>query len=685
MPAFSQKQIQPQKHGSSSPARSYMASPGPPHREHPLFHLQSTLGNQAVQTMLRMLPPLAEGAEEPGKLTAEAFPPFGHDFSRIPVDPSAAGLIPPKLLINRPGDEYEQEADRISKQVMRMPKPQLQRACGGGCSRCQTEQPGQAQESLQTKRVQAGGTGQTAAPSIVHHVLAASGQTLDPVTRSFMEPRFGTDFADVRVHTDPGAAESAREIGARAYTVGGHIVFGGGEYAPAIPEGRSLLAYELAHVVQARGASDPQPVLRRAPSSAKTWAGDFIADPYNATSVSGQDDVTVGYGANITITFKPNKLVDAGKIAFIQSVLSVKDGTPDQKYQANATDAKVVSSRTIPTGQTGAGTHIDQFPGQRTPIYGATGSRDESLKGAEPAKFKLLTVIGKHLPGAPDKNVDPVLHDEPDLNTGDLYTDAGDVMTSEWHQQFESAALAIDGNQNGTFYGSVEWGWSKKLTDIWPQLADFKTKSDNVPSAIFRQAAGLWNVSLASDGKPSIQIPAEDALTTRLTPLWDAPDKGKKTIELSAGIPVGQTGKLDPKNRSWWRNVMVIGGPHFGKAGWMLDADSVLRRGVTESAARKKAALDQKEDLKKNRTGADGKRLYDAYVRSLNEVGKFVDGKIAEIEAMKADAGGRGADSGAIEAALMKLRDVRIEIDIESSEQELQWLKPVDSTPKEIP
>jgi hypothetical protein len=158
-----------------------------------------------------------------------------------------------------------------------------------------------------------------------------------------MEPRFGTDFADVRVHTDPGAAESAREIGARAYTVGGHIVFGGGEYAPAIPEGRSLLAYELAHVVQARGASDPQPVLRRAPSSAKTWAGDFIADPYNATSVSGQDDVTVGYGANITITFKPNKLVDAGKIAFIQSVLSVKDGTPDQKYQANATDAKVVS------------------------------------------------------------------------------------------------------------------------------------------------------------------------------------------------------------------------------------------------------------------------------------------------------------------------------------------------------
>jgi hypothetical protein len=214
---------------------------------------------------------------------------------------------------------------------------------------------------------------------------------------------------------------------------------------------------------------------------------------------------------------------------------------------------------------------------------------------------------------------------------------------------------------------------------------DFKTKSDNVPSTIFRQAARLWNVSLASDGKPSIPIPVEDAVTIRSTPLWDAPDKGKKTIELFAGTPVGQTGKLDPKHRSWWRNVMVIGGPHFGKVGWMLEADSVLRRGVTETSVRKRAALEQKEDLKKNRIGADGKRLYDGYIRSLNEVGKFVDGRIEEIEAMKSDVGSRGPDSSAIEAALMELRDVRIEIDIESSEQELQWLKPVDSTPKEIP
>jgi hypothetical protein len=574
-------------------------------------------------------------------VTPGAAPRFQHDFSRVAL------YAPRGVRISQPNDAWEQEADRIAGRALAKIEPRAQTI--------------------------------TAVAHTGHE-----GTPLDTTTRAFMEPRFGHDFSSVRVHCDTQAARSADAVNARAYAIDEDLVFGPGEYAPATPEGRSLLAHELAHVVQARVTSDPQPVLRRAPKSAKTWAGEFIADPYDATVLPG-NSVTVGYGADITITFKPNKLVDAEKIAFIQSALSVKDGTPDQKYRANAIDAKVASSRTIPAGQTGAGTHIDQDPRQRTPIYGATGSRSESLKGAEPATSKPVTVIGKHVPAAPDKNVDPVLHDEPYLNTGDIYTDISDVMTSEWHQQFESAALAIDGNQNGTFYGSVEWGWSKKVTDIQPQLKDFKTKSDNVPSSIFRQAARLWNVSVASDGKPSIQIPVEDALTARSTPLWDAPDKGKKTIELSAGTPVGQTGKLDPKNRSWWRNVMVIGGSHFGKTGWMLEADSVLRRGLTESDARKRAALDQKEDLKKNRTGADGKRLYDAYVRSLNGVGMFVDGKIAEIEAMKADVGGRGADSSAIEAVLMELRDVRIEIDIESSEQELQWLKPVDSTPKEIP
>jgi len=65
-----------------------------------------------------------------------------------------------------------------------------------------------------------------------------------------MEPRFGHDFSQVRVHTGPRADESTRAVNALAYTVGPDIAFGDGQYAPETANGQKLLAHELAHVVQ---------------------------------------------------------------------------------------------------------------------------------------------------------------------------------------------------------------------------------------------------------------------------------------------------------------------------------------------------------------------------------------------------------------------------------------------------
>ena len=78
-----------------------------------------------------------------------------------------------------------------------------------------------------------------------------------------MESRFGHDFGRVRVHADERAGASARAVAARAYTVGSDVVFGRGEYAPSTPRGRQLLAHELAHVVQQRGAAPA--ALQRVP------------------------------------------------------------------------------------------------------------------------------------------------------------------------------------------------------------------------------------------------------------------------------------------------------------------------------------------------------------------------------------------------------------------------------------
>ena len=80
------------------------------------------------------------------------------------------------------------------------------------------------------------------------------GQPLDRGVRAFSESAFGADFADVRVHTDPHAAATARDLHALAYTVGRDIFFAAGRYRPAHREGRRLLAHELTHVLQQRGA-----------------------------------------------------------------------------------------------------------------------------------------------------------------------------------------------------------------------------------------------------------------------------------------------------------------------------------------------------------------------------------------------------------------------------------------------
>lgn len=86
------------------------------------------------------------------------------------------------------------------------------------------------------------------------------GRSLDPEVASDFGHRFGHDFADVRIYTDDEAAEEAKSMRARAFTIGSDIVFGEGAWAPSTQAGRRLLAHELVHVVQ----------NERAPSFART-------------------------------------------------------------------------------------------------------------------------------------------------------------------------------------------------------------------------------------------------------------------------------------------------------------------------------------------------------------------------------------------------------------------------------
>lgn len=86
---------------------------------------------------------------------------------------------------------------------------------------------------------------------------ASSGRSLDPATQSTMGNLLGHDFSKVRVHSGEAAANSARQLGARAYTVGDHIVLGETDPRSDSRSVRFSLGHELAHVVQQRLGGPP--------------------------------------------------------------------------------------------------------------------------------------------------------------------------------------------------------------------------------------------------------------------------------------------------------------------------------------------------------------------------------------------------------------------------------------------
>jgi len=107
-----------------------------------------------------------------------------------------------------------------------------------------------------------GGAHPVGEPDAIQSQLG-TGQTLDAGVKTKMESAFGQNFTDVQVHSDTTAASLSESQNARAFTVGQHIAFGAGEYQPGTLVGDALIAHELAHVMQQRGAGPSNGVLQK--------------------------------------------------------------------------------------------------------------------------------------------------------------------------------------------------------------------------------------------------------------------------------------------------------------------------------------------------------------------------------------------------------------------------------------
>ena len=207
-------------------------------------------------------------------------------ISRISFQPQT------KLTVNRPGDIFEQEADRVAQQVMRRidrsgNRPSIQRQSAPedeelqmkplsssitslqrqevpeeeelqmkplDVNTLQRQQAPEEEEELQmSPMVQRQANAEmAAAPDLEASINQArgGGQVMADNIREPMEVAFGADFSGVKVHTDGQSDQLNQSIQARAFTTGQDVFFRQGEYNPGSRGGQELLAHELTHVVQ---------------------------------------------------------------------------------------------------------------------------------------------------------------------------------------------------------------------------------------------------------------------------------------------------------------------------------------------------------------------------------------------------------------------------------------------------
>jgi Domain of unknown function (DUF4157) len=198
---------------------------------------------------------------------------------RPPSVPSIAGLdLRAIRRLGMPGDHVEREADRMAERAVQGRASAPACACGGACPRCRST-PGAS---------------------------SAAGRPLDPHTRSGMEASFGHDFGRVRIHADGAAADAARSLHARAFTVGSHVVFGAGEYRPSSGEGHPLLAHELAHVVQQAGSTAGRAIVARKPGP-KTSTG-WLGTDNEWTYVAYTEAKTIRVARNVSSTSRDKRI-----------------------------------------------------------------------------------------------------------------------------------------------------------------------------------------------------------------------------------------------------------------------------------------------------------------------------------------------------------------------------------------
>jgi len=201
--------------------------------------------------------------------------------------------IQAKLKIGVSGDRHEDEADRVAEQILNPSKPEIE--VKGERRTIKQESYLQTKKDVKLSKQSGSINGLDSHDKSISDLgnqiqgMEGSGQALNSKVLHFFESRFGQDFRQVRVHTDPRSADTAKTLNARAYTSGNNVVFGAGEYRPDTSSGKRLLAHELTHVVQQRQGGGKKDLIQRREGPATPYPAGvkYLAELRKSLTIKG--------------------------------------------------------------------------------------------------------------------------------------------------------------------------------------------------------------------------------------------------------------------------------------------------------------------------------------------------------------------------------------------------------------
>ncbi|MBG1241064.1 eCIS core domain-containing protein [Nostoc sp. NZL] len=277
--------------------------------------------------------------------------PLVHDISRISLRRPQ-----PQLTVSQPGDQYEQSADWVANQIMLLPRPQSKINPGEidsqdivqrKCAACEQEE-----EEVQRASDHSVPTQENIETQLNNS--KGGGNPLSAEVRDFMEPRFGSNFDNVRVHTGSNAVQMSQSLGAQAFTHGSDVYFGAGKS----PANNELTAHELTHVVQQTGKVQKQNDTSTAPAPVEQTASG-MPPKKGTTKIDKKNGTITASGKNITEAI--TNLTSQGK-GEAGSVTCAPEKSV-QTYQADDQSAEIVYEADVLVTETKAmpvWTELDQ-------------------------------------------------------------------------------------------------------------------------------------------------------------------------------------------------------------------------------------------------------------------------------------------------------------------------------------